>query len=422
MADFKNFYPNLYYNWLADGRRYVTYSFDKAAKCPLDLSEPAKCHAFSHYIGEYSKKRLIQLKNRVVDSAVVNHIDNVLAVIDRKIDRHLLDMVQSVEYILSEPTFLKKAQQVGFKDDRKLKNNLYRIAWLHDIGRLEEIAVGESLLKIQDSVVKFDAAHVVARAPFTTENMMRIQMKRENEVKTPYIGQNHASISARILEQAGVSDPFILLPVKYHGVRDLNNALQKDRMYVSLSVDEQKKVAFCCAVIRDADKMANLSVKAYDGMADASESLNPKFHGNCDLSYAALKDFFSNQSVNTKNTHTYLDTLLKFCSWAYDLYLPVSKKLFQQKYLNSLMDTILKQALNEKNGIKTGLAMAQPQSNKKFQDAQKIINAVHEHMEAYLCGEKSPVRFEQLSQNNCAIINRPITKSLLKQQNKTLQR
>ena len=172
------------------------------------------------------------------------------------------------------------------------------------------------------------------------------------------------------------------------------------KLYTSLPETEKTKVFFACEVTRDADKISNLKVKAYRGMQDAGEPNTPDFHGDCELSASVLKDFFSGRTVNTKSSRTYLDTLLKFASWAFDLNLDISKNEFKNNYVTPLFETMRRQALTEKQGIQTGVTPASKQSEEKYQSALCIIQTAENYMNATLASKEYDINLPQLIANN----------------------
>ncbi|MBQ3117208.1 MAG: hypothetical protein IJC11_02660 [Alphaproteobacteria bacterium] len=421
-SEFTKLKPELTYTWVANkktnqDRRYVVYSFEPSEYCSLDLSTPEQCQKFAQYIGSYASDTLKHIRGRLVEkeninTAIIQQIDGTLRTIDRKIDKHVAEMVKTVQNMTLDVSFAHLAEKAGFNtqaEQESLKQTLVRIAWVHDIGRLGEIGLGNTTkTNVSDTqgIAHFNAQNIVAKASATPDNLKLIEANLENKIKIAQTGENHAFISAHILEKAGISDPLFLLSVKYHGVNNLKTELEKDTLYTSLSETDKQKAFFACEVTRDADKISNLKVKAYLGMQDAGEPNNPDFHGDCDLTATVLQDYFSKRTVNTKSSKTYLDTLLKFASWAYDLNLDVSKNEFKNNYVQPLFETMRRQALTEKQGIQTGVSPALPQSEEKYQAALNIIQVAEEYMNAALSSQEYDINLSELmSENHLAIIS-----------------
>lgn len=435
-SEFKKLRPKLFYTWVKNkktnqDKRYLTYSFENAGRYSLDLSTPEQCQKFAQYVGSFASNMLKRIRDLVeeknVDLMTIQQIDGTLNTIDRKVDKHVAAMVATVGNMTSDTSFVPLAEKAGFKtkeEQEELKKTLIRIAWVHDIGRLGEIGLGEAMnlnssatIPLKEGIGHFNAQNIVARAPLIPDSLRALRANVEERIKAAYAGENHAFISARILEKAGISDSLFLLAIKYHGVNDLKSELEKDALYTSLPDMDKKKVFFACEVTRDADKISNLKVKAHKGMKDAGEPNNPDFHGDCELTADVLKDFFAKKTVNTKHSKTYLDTLLKFASWAYDLNLEISKNEFKDNYVQPLFETMRKQAQTEKDGIQTGVAPAFKQSDEKYQAALNIINAAENYMTAVLSDKEYSVNLPKLMKDNqSAVIGpMPLASQILKQ-------
>lgn len=240
----------------------------------------------------------------------------------------LLEIIDETSFVMEEmsknTTILRAAKNLGL-DGIYVKETMLKIAALHDIGRLGEIDL--------KSGTKFNGPDMIAH---------EIDGERTN-VK----GVDHAITSYEVAKANGITDPLILLPIKYHSVRNLESEIVNDPEFQVLDETKQAQVLLFGHAIRDADKIANLISYTKTGVKLCGEMSNPAFHGDCDVSTGVLEDFYNNKTVNVKETKTYLDAMFKFASWTYDLHFDFNKERAAKTILEPLFERMREENRDE---------------------------------------------------------------------------
>lgn len=106
-SEFTKLKSELTYTWVANkktnqDRRYIVYSFETSECCSLDLSTPDQCQKFAQHIGSYASDTLEHIRSRLIEeeninTSIIQQIDGTLKTIDRKIDKHVAEMVKTVQ-------------------------------------------------------------------------------------------------------------------------------------------------------------------------------------------------------------------------------------------------------------------------------------------------------------------------------------
>ena len=131
---------------------------------------------------------------------------------------------------------------------------------------------------------------------------------------------DHGVEGAKFLHQTELfNDIRICLPIKHHG--HLIEALYADEQYQNLPKDLQKEVELICFIIRDADKIANLHMLAYEPnmrlLFFGEGSGNEK--KDYSISDFAKEDAFSGLTVRRTPECTIADRMLGYLSWFNDI-------------------------------------------------------------------------------------------------------
>ena len=179
------------------------------------------------------------------------------------------------------------------------------VALLHDLGRLSEINVKTGIYQ---------------------------------EIKNthPY---THGDLSAIILEQYGEDDPDILLPIKYHDKYDFDVNLALDKHFQALPFDNQEKIVFIWKMLLDADRLANFSFQAANGLNNTAELLDGRIHSSLKINPQIAKTIMNGTFVSLGNydwRQSYLDVWLVFMYLAQTLHFECGRRLFLKKYFKGM--------------------------------------------------------------------------------------
>lgn len=366
-ASFKQFVkaPILRTFWRKDkeGEIQGTYAdfTHKTSHTPLKTSKD--CFIFSWAVSEYIMLPLKQMLDNAIQTGDKPQAKKIMGTINwlrKKAFKHSAEVRNEMKAMSEHPEFLKSADEVILLDildetsiimenmsqntdilragknlgihGAHVKEIMLKIAALHDIGRLAEID-----LQIG---AKYNGADRIAH--------------EMNGERTAVNGVDHAITSYEVAKANGVEDPLILLPIKYHSVRDLETEIKKDAEFLALDETKRAQVLLFGHAIRDADKIANLISYTKTGVKLCGEMNNPSFHGDCDISPAVLEDFYNNKTVNVKVTKTYLDAMFKFASWTYDLHFDFNKERAAKTILDPLFERMREENRDElSNKIKS---------------------------------------------------------------------
>ncbi len=374
----------------------------KASQIPIQSSKD--CFIFSWCISEFI---MVPLKNMLEEAIAANDAKRIQKIkgtinwLRKKAFRHSAEVRNEMKAMSEHPEFLKaagylKAQEgedkasdtteAGLDAERlglsaaEIKEIMLEIAGLHDIGRLAEIDL--------QNAAKFNGPDMIAH--------------EVQGVRVPVKGTDHAITSYEVAKANGVTNPLILLPVKYHGVMDLKAEIADDTEFMVLDEIMQDYVLLLGHCIRDADKIANLISYTKTGVKLCGEVNDPNYHGNNDISDEVINDFMSGRTINRKSTKTYLDTMFKFVSWTYDLHFAFNKERASKTIINPLFERMREENRDElADTIKEARhnwrlyeeLVSQQQSGKLSPDLAEKLKALEA---VYVCKEKRPQYWEDL--------------------------
>jgi hypothetical protein len=222
----------------------------------------------------------------------------------------------------------------------------------------EVIKVADQMIANSDYMNSVDMKPRKAFARLTTIAIFH-DLGRASEVDTQTgelkKGFDHALASYEMIKEAGIKDPDILIPVKYHGCLNLEEALKNDAEYQNLSDDEKKIVLSFSQIIRDADKIANLEEKANYGFKGSLEERDPNLSDKYEISPEVDKSIRARQQVNNKDRKTRVDAMLRIAGWIFDLNTPFAKQYIRTNkvverifgQVDNLMQTARQKAVEE---------------------------------------------------------------------------
>ena len=182
-------------------------------------------------------------------------------------------------------------------------------ALLHDIGRLSEIDF--STLQIVDLRAIHGQQH------------------------------GHALESYNMLISHGITDPNILLPVRYHSPFTYKDTLCKDPAFTSLPIYKQADVIHFIDCIRDADDIANLYARAKLGTKNVGELNDPRYQADYDITMESLDGVINGRGCDISLERHLLDAMLRWLSYADRLTYPFPNII---KIIQRLWDKTLAEA------------------------------------------------------------------------------
>ncbi len=203
--------------------------------------------------------------------------------------QHSIDVFNIAEYLIETDEELQK-----LTEDQKLYGKLS--ALLHDIGRAYE--VGETKEKVKPH--GYYGADVILKQIETETN------------------------------------PFILIPVKYHGDLLAEENARKDLENMeNLSNEDKEIIIKLLRLVMDSDKLANLALfKTVDEWHFNFLNLEEE----AIISDECFNSFCNRELVKTKDRKTLLDKILLIICWAYDLEYQASKTLLlKEKHLEDYL-------------------------------------------------------------------------------------
>ena len=247
---------------------------------PIENLEKAKVILKNHY----------DKQQKVVDASGIK--EDILWV--KMKYAHSIDVFNIAEYLIDNDEELKK-----LTEDQKLYGKLS--ALLHDIGRAYE--VGETKEKVKPH--GYYGADVILKQIETETN------------------------------------PFILIPVKYHGDLLAEENARKDLENMeNLSNEDKEIIIKLLYLVMDSDKLANLALfKTVDEWHFNFLNLEEE----AIISDECFNSFCNRELVKTKDRKTVLDKILLIICWAYDLEYQASKTLLlKEKHLEDYLKMLNK--------------------------------------------------------------------------------
>lgn len=248
----------------------------------------------------------------------------------KKMVDHPARQQAQIDKLFADPSMQLMAKNVGFKSEElpELMERLKITTALQDIGHLSGVNMKDG--------TKFNPVEIISR----------VALEYDNAKEEMTQGNSHGIISAEIVKEIGIENPQIILPIKYHDKKDATTALKKDAEFNQLPEEEQKRILFISDVIRTTNKLANLQEYKEFGISKCAEMNDPNYSVG-PVSPAVLSQFYNKTTINSEETVTYLDTLLKFASWGFELPFKVAQEQFKNEIFEPLFGQIEKQAATE---------------------------------------------------------------------------
>jgi len=225
---------------------------------------------------------------------------------------------------------LKVAERLGGQQDKDKAKPLAEWSYKKAISHTEEVAgVAQEISSFpafKDGFVR-DGADMKEVERIMMINTWLHDIGRQGEIdfanlQTVELGSlrgdkslDHAFESSQIIRSAGVTDPKIILPVKYHGLMKYREQMAEDPMFAKLSEKEQAGIVRLTDGLRDADKAANLMSKAKNGMAGVGELNNPKYLADYTITPETLQGLVSGEGCSVAVEGHRLDAMLRWLSW-----------------------------------------------------------------------------------------------------------
>ena len=314
--------------------------------CPngFPFSEVKHAMAFAAFLSHAIKSRLkTVLKNNPNEA---NRITKTMNWIEKKAKFHPWEMRQVADKIAQLPEFLDELTPLGFSK-KTIQKDIRLISVLHDIGRLSEVDL--------NTAFKFDMSAVKGK------------------------GHDHAYESYEILKSVGMTRPEILLPVKYHGLLDFEPELQKDPMFKDLPEAEKKRIVSYTHAVRDADRTSNLLSYTIYGIKKCGEMNDPNYSPVLHpekyyaVSPVCVERVQNGDCCRVNETKTYLDTMLKFISWSFQMHYSSVKKMVATDVISKIWDRIFEQAADEWNEAPVKDAVKYDNTLKQLEKTKQIV-------------------------------------------------
>jgi len=154
--------------------------------------------------------------------------------------------------------------------------------------------------------------------------------------KYPY---THSYVSYQMLQEKGVTDPEILLPVRYHNLGTFETGLGEDPLFKDLSASEQDRIRLMWLLMMDADTLGNMAYQSEHGLKGTLEELSPQYT-HAALISPQIKEVVMQRKAPTKDLRslekTFADVLVRFAAMVALLHFESSRRLFGTKYLPQL--------------------------------------------------------------------------------------
>lgn len=219
---------------------------------------------------------------------------------------HTAEVVKVAKDLVDSDTFATWFKERGI-DQSEIMETMLINAWTHDLGRQSQINF-DNLISVSDKVI------------------------------------DHSTESFNILQDAGVVDAGLLLPVKYHGMFAYDKAIMEDPLFQSLSDENKEYIIRMTDGLRDADKAANLMSKAKHGMKGVGEMTNPKYKADYDITPETLQGLVDGTGCDQGWESHRLDAMLRWLSWGDQF---VNKSPSITKLINDLWDRTFEHAQTE---------------------------------------------------------------------------
>jgi len=129
----------------------------------------------------------------------------------------------------------------------------------------------------------------------------------------------HGDVGYEILKKEWITDLSILFAVKYHNKKDILWLYQEENFKNSKNKEE---IVTVLKLVRDADKIQNLEYILFN-FNNRIFWLNDI---NDDYTSRVFLDFLDKKCVNRNYIKTYIDNVLLFSSWIFDLNFKTSKR------------------------------------------------------------------------------------------------
>ncbi len=153
----------------------------------------------------------------------------------------------------------------------------------------------------------------------------------------------HGELGVIQLQKIGIKNPYILLPIKYHNLPNL----EKTTFYTEISKFSkqiQKKLLLITNLVRDVDILGNWEMFIKDNDLYSLHKEEPYISTKC------FNGFFNNKLVLNEDKETIFDSALCYVAWKFNLSNKISREYAKKnKLLEKLINMIEVKANNCKN-------------------------------------------------------------------------
>ncbi len=244
------------------------------------------------FLNQQAKPIVTKLEMLVEHGENPEQAQKTLNWLNKKAISHLKENITDAENLAGDEAFLADMVNAGISPE-EAKNKLLLITVLHDVGHFKEVDAQKGVIKL-----KFD----------------------------------HALASYEMLKQAGLKDTAILLTVKYHGVLDAQKSLGEDAEFKALPLQSQTEILALSKAIRDIDKITNIREKTKTGVIGCSEETT--FPNDYRISKPVIDALENRRQVANNDRVNWIDGVLRFAAWGYDLNYPTAQKMFSKDVIN----------------------------------------------------------------------------------------
>lgn len=279
---------------------------------PIQIETEAEAQELATHLGNLVMAKMADVRANMTQEAQ-NDLEKSLNWIHKKATIHPAEVLESANAFNDSDEFLAPLEKLGISRAQAL-TDLKITCILHDIGRLGEMDLATGLIvKLSDFKGK---------------------------------GYDHSFESGTILKDLGFDRAEIALPVKYHGISDFENTINQDEAFLALDEVKKAQVLAYGYALRDCDRIGNFIPKSVTGIKGCSELRNPAYVGNYRVTDSIIERVCAHQGVIVKEEKTYLDAMVRWVSWSYQMRYDVMKKELAP-LIHKLWDRIFEEADEE---------------------------------------------------------------------------
>lgn len=139
--------------------------------------------------------------------------------------------------------------------------------------------------------------------------------------------QTHGIWAIDILKAFGIKDPYILLPIKYHGYLDMLD-IEKDHLYVKQKQIDEDNILNILKLVRDADKLENLIDFSKPGRSLCYKN---EINNIPEISQEVIKSLQNDKMCDYKYVKHIMDNITAIICWQNDINFESSKNIIKEE-------------------------------------------------------------------------------------------